>query len=132
MKLQELPCERPSIAYPFKKNTIHRLHESQKKNLKSLKKQQIANVLKAYKYLLDKPSDERLTLKDIKEIGDIVNFDSDTPEGFRRIEVNPGNKANFIPSNPRNILNDLNQLLMNYYYMWSEIDPFLREAMFHI
>ena len=116
----------------FAERFIYSTAEVEKSEDRNIKKKQIASVLKAYKYLLDKPSDERLTLKDIKEIGSIVDFDSNTPEGFRRIEVNPGNKAKFIPSDPKNILNKLNQLLMNYYYMWNEIDPFLKEAMFHI
>lgn len=116
----------------FAERFVYSTAEVEKSDDKQIKKEQITSVLKAYKYLLEKPSSERLTIKDIKTVGDIVNFDSDTAPGFRRIDVNPGLKATFTPSDPKNILNNLNQLLMNYYYMWNEIDPFLREAMFHI
>lgn len=116
----------------FAERFVYSTAEVEKSDDKQIKKEQIACVLKAYKYLLEKPSSERLTIKDIKTVGDIVNFDSDTAPGFRRIDVNPGLKANFTPSDPKNILNKLNQLLINYYYMWEGIDPFLKEAMFHI
>lgn len=52
----------------FAERFIYSTAEVEKSEDKNIKKKQIASVLKAYKYLLDKPSDERLTLKDIKEI----------------------------------------------------------------
>lgn len=88
------------------------------------------NILEAFSYLLD--GDEYLNIGDIIRTGNIINESYDVPEGLRRIGVTAGSKATFTPINPRQIPNELNMLLYQYYNMWNELDPFLREAMFNI
>ena len=88
------------------------------------------NILEAFSYLLD--GDEYLNIGDIIRTGNIINESYDVPGGLRRIGVTAGSKATFTPINPRQIPNELNMLLYQYYNMWNELDPFLREAMFNI
>lgn len=95
------------------------------------KKKIMQSVLEAYQYLLE--VDGPLTLGNIKTVGNKVNStDENIPEGFRRIVVTPGDKANFTPVRPNLVPSSLSDLLYNYYYIWEGLDPFLKEAMFHI
>lgn len=88
------------------------------------------DVLNAYEYLLNHFED--LNLGTIRHVGDLVNDGYDIPAGFRRIGVTAGEKAEFEPAKPYNIINDLNNLLYNYYHFWPDLDVYLKEAMFHI
>lgn len=74
---------------------------------------------------------ERLDLYLIKEIGNIINREK-AIEGFRKIEVYPGYLSKFTPVLPKEIYPYLYSLLDNYYNIWQDLDPFLKEAMFHI
>ena len=64
--------------------------------------------------------------------GNIINESYDVPQGLRRIGVTAGNKATFTPIHPSKIPSELNMLFYQYYNMWTELDPFLREAMFNV
>ena len=88
------------------------------------------DIYMAYMYLLEKR--DNLNIGIVRNVGNLVNQGYDVPLGFRKIEVTAGAKAQFEPSKPTNIINDLNNLLYNYYFMWKDLDVFLKEAMFHI
>lgn len=113
------------------------------------------NILKAYKDLIQKEAP--LNIGDIKQVGDsiqstdimrincyendhntnsnanLASTDQDIIKiGFRKIDVDPGAKANFTPADPEQIHNLLNNLLINYNYVWQGLDPFEKEAQFHI
>lgn len=89
------------------------------------------NLLKAFKYALS-VDDDCLNVYDIKDLGDLINKDEDVPEGFRRIRVSAGNKATFTPVRPNEIIVSLYCLLDNYKNLWCDLDPYEREARFHI
>ncbi len=116
----------------FVERFVYGTVEVEKPESKKEKERLLRNTLEAFKYLQSKPEDEHLNIGDIRFVGDKVNEGEEVPQNFRRIDVDPGDKAGFIPSEPEHIINDLNQLLAQYYYMWEGIDPFLKEAMFHI
>lgn len=88
------------------------------------------NLLAAYTYLLEET--DKITLGDIKNVGNMVNHDSNLASGFRRIGVTAGNKSDFVPAEPNRIIALLNELLYYYYNIWDDLDVFLKEAMFHI
>lgn len=67
----------------------------------------------------------------IKKVGSIVNYEQGL-DGFRKINVYAGDFAAFNPPPSYQIYPLLFSLLDNYYHVWNELDPFLREAMFHI
>lgn len=67
----------------------------------------------------------------IKNIGNLINHEKGL-EGFRKINVYPGDNATFIPAQPFQIYPYLYSLLDNYYNVWNDLDPFLKESMFHI
>lgn len=68
---------------------------------------------------------------DKKNIGNLINREKGI-EGFRKINVYPGDNASFTPVIPYQIYPYLYSLIDNYYNVWNLLDPFLREAMFHI
>lgn len=88
------------------------------------------NILEAFSILLSDA--EYLNIGDIIKIGNIINESYEVPQGLRRIGVTAGAKATFTPIHPNKIPNELNMLIYQYYNMWDELDPFLREAMFNI
>lgn len=88
------------------------------------------NILEAFSYLICDV--DYLNIGDIKVVGDIINESYEVPRGLRRIGVTAGSKATFTPIAPNQIPNQLNMLMYQYYRNWNELDPFLREAMFHI
>ncbi len=90
----------------------------------------LINLLAAYKYLITKI--DMLNLGNIIKIGNLINCNHGIAPGFRKIGVTAGNKADFEPSEPNRIPTDLNELLYSYYYIWDELDVYLKEAMFHI
>ena len=100
------------------------LENSEQRNMLML------NILEAFSYLLS--DTEYLNIGDVIRTGNIINESYEVPQGLRRIGVTAGNKATFIPINPSKIPNELNMLFYQYYNMWNELDPFLREAMFNI
>lgn len=67
----------------------------------------------------------------IRNIGNLINREKGI-EGFRKINVYPGDNASFTPVIPYQIYPYLYSLIDNYYNVWNLLDPFLREAMFHI
>lgn len=73
----------------------------------------------------------KLDLSLIKKIGNLINSEKGI-EGFRKINVYPGDNASFSPAQPYQIYPYLYSLLDNYYNVWNLLDPFLRESMFHI
>lgn len=90
------------------------------------------NLLRAFQYALDQDK-EMLDSFDIKYIGDLINSDDDNvPEGFRRIQVIAGERADFIPVLPQEILEKLYSLLDSYENIWNDLSVYEREAMFHI
>ncbi len=94
------------------------------------KRELLINLLEAYRYLISKM--DNLNLGDIIKVGNLANKNHGIAEGFRKIDVTPGEKAYFEPSNPNRIPTDLNELLYFYYNIWDELDVYLKEAMFNI
>lgn len=73
----------------------------------------------------------KLDVTMIKNIGNIINEERGL-DGFRIINVYPGDYATFVPASPYQIYPQLYSLIDNYYNVWNILDPFMREAMFHI
>lgn len=94
------------------------------------KREMLLDLLEAYRILMSKS--DMLTLGDILKVGNLVNKSHGISPGFRKIEVTAGEKADFIPAEPSTIPMKLNELLYFYYTSWSDLDVFLKEAIFHI
>lgn len=90
----------------------------------------LKQLLEAYRYLISKT--DMLNLGDIIKVGNLVNFSHGISEGFRKVGVTAGHKANFEPSEPNRIPIELNEILYYYYNVWNELNVYLKEAMFHI
>lgn len=103
---------------------LEELENTEQRNLLML------NILEAFSYLLG--NTDYLNIGDVIRTGDIINESYEVPQGLRRIGVTAGNKATFTPIHPSKIPGELNMLFYQYYNMWNELDPFLREAMFNI
>ena len=103
---------------------LEELENSEQRNMLML------NILEAFSYLLS--DTEYLNIGDVIRTGNIINESYEVPQGLRRIGVTAGAKATFTPIHPSKIPNELNMLFYQYYNMWNELDPFLREAMFNI
>lgn len=103
---------------------LEELENAEQRNLLML------NILEAFSYLLGNM--DYLNIGDVIRTGNIINESYDVPQGLRRIGVTAGNKATFTPIHPSKIPSELNMLFYQYYNMWNELDPFLREAMFNI
>lgn len=89
---------------------------------------QIKQYVEAFKYALELPY-EKIGISDIIKIGNKVN-ETTGIEGLRRINVLSG--SDFEPIEPYRIQYALMSLLNNYYYVWTDLDPFEKEAMFNI
>lgn len=89
----------------------------------------IYNQTMAIEYALKLPRDEKLTVQNIKNIidcltgGEVTNFRTTQAEIYG---------SNVPRSKAKNIYMDLYTLFDNYYNVWSDLDPYLREAYFHI
>lgn len=103
---------------------LEELENTEQRNLLML------NILEAFSYLLG--NTDYLNIGDVIRTGDIINESYDVPQGLRRIGVTAGNKAMFTPIHPSKIPSELNMLFYQYYNMWNELDPFLKEAMFNV
>ena len=103
---------------------LEELENAEQRNLLML------NILEAFSYLLGNMN--YLNIGDVIRTGNIINESYDVPQGLRRIGVTAGNKATFTPIHPSKIPSELNMLFYQYYNMWNELDPFLREAMFNV
>ena len=95
----------------------------------TLQAMNIYQQTQAIEYAFDFPKDEKLNVGTIKEIENMVT--GGEIDNFRTT------KAEVIGSNvPRSkagmIYMDIYTLLDNYYNVWKDLDPFLREAYFHI
>ncbi len=93
----------------------------------------LKDCMEALKMLLEyQNTKEPLDLDTIIAIGNKINESSMyTSLGFRKI----GNylAETSIPiSNPKDIQKQMQQLLLDYQTTWKDLDPFLREAKFHI
>lgn len=91
----------------------------------------VNTLMQAFHETYASNSNGLLNVSVIQKIGDIINY-SQGLSGFRKINVYPGDNATFTPVKPNQIYTHLYSLIDNYYNIWSELDPFLREAMFHI
>lgn len=89
------------------------------------------NLLSAFKYAL-KIKNHPLTIWEIQKLGMLINENEEITGTFRRINVNAGTKATFIPVSHREIINRLYYLLNSYKNIWCDLDVFEKEAMFHI
>ncbi len=93
--------------------------------------------MRAFKMLLNNlGTDHYLSEELIENIGNIINSDSDyISNGFRVPERTYDQYiagTNIPISEPANIRNDIEKLIDRYYNDWKEMDPFEREARFHI
>lgn len=89
----------------------------------------VSLMLRAFNEIYN--SNELINPSMIKRVGSIINYEKGL-DGFRKINVYAGEYANFTPVAPYQIYPFLYSLLDNYYNVWTNLDPFLREAMFHI
>ena len=94
-------------------------------------RQKKRNLLEAFKYVSN-IQENVLNVWDIRDLGDLVNKDEDVPVGFRKIQVSAGAKGKFIPVRPFEIIPRLYTLIDSYTNIWCDLNPFEREAMFHI
>ncbi|MEG0994585.1 MAG: Fic family protein [Bacilli bacterium] len=102
--------------------------EETKIELENSKQRLMKNSVTAFKYLIERK--ERLDYYNIMEVGDIINSDTGITPGFRKIGVLTG--SDFSAKNPRSIVPSLVSLLDSYYNIWTDLDVFEKEAMFHI
>lgn len=92
---------------------------------------EIYNNLNAFKYLI-MSGKQKLLPQDIQEVAGIVNREiGNFNKGYRKTAVLV-NTAPWIPVAAKQIPAKIWYLLDNYYNLWNELDPFLREAKFHI
>lgn len=90
---------------------------------------QIYYQSKALEYVFDLPQNEQLTLGNIKEIEKIIT--NEELQNFRTTQAEVYGSS--IPrTKPQNIYMSLYQLFDNYYNIWCDLDPFYKEALFHI
>ena len=83
----------------------------------------------ALNYIFSLPQNEQLTIGNIKEIEKIIT--QGELESFRTTQAEVCGSA--IPrTKPQNIYMSLYQLFDNYYNIWSDLDPYYKEALFHI
>lgn len=92
------------------------------------RKQLIDDLMEALKLAMSK---QKITPYDIIDIGNIVNRTGGF-SGIRKINVSAGNIAEFTPVSPNQILFRLYDICAQYRDLWCELDPYLREAYFHI
>ena len=92
-----------------------------------VKEKNITNYIEAFNYLIG--VDSKLTVSDIERVGDLVNKENGL-QGLRKINVLSGSE--FEPVEPERIPFQLFSQLSNYYKIWDLLDPYEREAMFHI
>lgn len=87
--------------------------------------------IRAFKYLI-RNADQVLSEEIIIRVANLINDSSIyISNGYRNIGKYLADSD--IPiSNPENIPNDMKQLLNDYYYAWKDLDPYEREAKFHI
>lgn len=83
----------------------------------------------ALEYALSIKKDERLNVNDIKTIEDLLT--GGEINNFRTTQAIVYG-SNIPRSKATNIYMDLYVLFDNYYNVWKDLDPFLREAYFHI
>lgn len=87
--------------------------------------------IKAFEYLLEnlnKPFSEQIIIKVANLINNSSIYISD---GYRNYGEYIAD-SNIPLSKPKDIRNDLLKLINNYYHNWNDMDPFEREAKFHI
>lgn len=115
----------------FLEHFVYSVEELEKMGeTKEQRKQNLINILNAFKYLLNK--NDRLNIGDIIKVGNMVNDGYDIPKGIRKIAVTAGNKARWNPTEPPKIYQELYYLIDNYCNNWYGLDPYLKEAKFHI
>ncbi len=90
---------------------------------------QIYYQTQALEYALDLNQNERLTLGNIKEIEKIIT--GEELQNFRTTKVEVYGSS-ISCAKPQNIYMRLYQLFDNYYNIWCDLDPFYKEALFHI
>lgn len=98
---------------------------------KEERKMFVDTLMRAFHETYNYESCGMLDVTMIRNIGNLINREKGL-EGFRKINVYPGDNASFLPVLPYQIYPYLYSLIDNYYNVWNELDPFLRESMFHI
>jgi len=87
--------------------------------------------IKAFEYLLENlniPLSEQMIIK----VANLINASSIyISEGYRNYGEYLA-ESNIPISNPKSIRNDMLKLINDYYHNWKDMDPFEREARFHI
>lgn len=87
--------------------------------------------MRCFDYLND-PENVRDFRDTLYRMNDIVNIMTNGEyDGYRRVEAIV-NGSNVSRSKPNMIRNDMYYLYNNYENLWCDLDPFLREAYFHI
>ena len=94
------------------------------------KKKPIDNLLEVLNYLVA-IEEGKLSPFDVIDIANKINIE-DGIAGFRKINVLPGNYANWNPTSPNKIYMAMYSLFDNYYNVWNIRNVFEREAAFHI
>ena len=102
-------------------------NQSDEEQIKLKKKNMLSAMEKILNIEEDIPS-----IWDIEDLGNQVNTNDNVPQGFRRINVSAGAKATFTPVNSKDVFIRLYYLIDNYKNVWCILDPYEREARFHI
>lgn len=87
--------------------------------------------MKAFKLLLSKQN-ELLTEELIIEVANLINESSMYISNGYRKSGNVLTDTDIPISNPENIELEVRQLINDYYYTWTDMDPYEKEAKFHI
>lgn len=110
---------------------VYSIEDVEKSENDIKRKEMINSMLEAFKVAYSFKSDKMGTVE-IQKIANIVNR-KDGIEGFRKINVSAGEKANWTVTPPNKIYLEIYTLLDNYYNVWSALeDVYEKEAMFHI
>lgn len=87
--------------------------------------------MRAFKLLINK-NNEVLSEELIIEVANLINESSIyISNGYRKTGKTIAD-SDIVISNPENISQDMKNLLTDYYYTWKDMDPYVREAKFHI
>jgi len=90
----------------------------------------IEDLLKAFNIALN--INGKINAQDIQSIANIIN-EYQGHQGFRKINVSAGEKANWMPVSPREIYPLIYSALDNYYNIWSALEnTYEKEARLHI
>lgn len=110
---------------------VYSIEDLEKSENDKKRQKMIGALLEAFN-LAFSYKDTFLSTIEIQKLANIINSEEGIAN-FRRINVDPGTKANWEVTPPNRIYLEIYSLLNNYYNVWSGMaDVFEKEASFHI